>query len=95
MNTQEGRDVIKGTTSTGFAFEIADTVGDDYEVLEALARIQKSQDLFSVVTLIDHVLGDEQRDAFKEHCTVDGRVSTEMMMNEFLDIFSGQKDLKK
>ena len=87
--------MITGTTSTGFAYEVADTVGDDYEVLEALARIQKSQDLFSVVTLIDHVLGDEQRDAFKEHCTVDGRVSTEMMMNEFLDIFTGDKDLKK
>jgi hypothetical protein len=88
--------MITGTTRSGFEYEVPDTVGDDYEVLEALTRLQKENDLFSIVTLIDHVLGAEQRDAFKEHCkTEDGRVSTEMMMNEFLDIFSGQKDLKK
>jgi hypothetical protein len=88
--------MITGTTRSGFEYEVPDTFGDDYEVLEALTRLQKENDLFSIVTLIDQVLGAEQRDAFKEHCrTEDGRVSTEMMMNEFLDIFSGQKDLKK
>jgi len=87
--------MIKGVTKSGFEYEIADSVGDDYEVLESLARIQqKDGGILHMVTLIDHVLGEEQREAFKEHCRVDGRVSTERIAEEFFDIFSNA-DLKK
>jgi hypothetical protein len=87
--------MIKGKTKSGFEYEIPETVGDDYEVLEALVRIQqKDGGILQIVTLIDRVLGDEQREAFKEHCRVDGRVSTEKVAEEFFDIFSNA-DLKK
>jgi len=87
--------MIKGVTKSGFEYEIADSVGDDYEVLESLARIQqKDGGILHMVTLIDHVLGEEQREAFKEHCRVDGIVSTERIAEEFFDIFSNA-DLKK
>lgn len=87
--------MIKGVTKSGFEYEIADSVGDDYEVLESLARIQqKGGGILHMVTLIDRVLGEEQREAFKEHCRVDGRVSTERIAEEFFDIFSNA-DLKK
>jgi hypothetical protein len=87
--------MIKGVTKSGFEYEIADSVGDDYEVLESLARIQqKDGGILHMVTLIDRVLGEEQREAFKEHCRVDGRVSTEKVAEEFFDIFSNA-DLKK
>lgn len=88
--------MITGTTKSGFEYEIADTVGDDYEVLEALARLQQKDgnSIFNIVILIDRVLGEKQRDAFKEHCRVDGRVSTEKIAEEFFDIFSNA-DLKK
>ena len=87
--------MITGKTKSGFEYEIPETVGDDYEVLEALARLQqKDGGILQIVTLIDRVLGSEQRDAFKEHCRVDGRVSTEKIAEEFFDIFSNA-NLKK
>lgn len=87
--------MIKGKTQTGFEFEIPDTVGDDYEVLEAVAKLQKGKDVLALVVLIDRVLGEEQKEAFKEHCRIDGRVSTERMMNEFFDIFTANDATKK
>ena len=88
--------MIKGVTKSGFEYEISENVVDDYEVLEALARLQQKDGngIMHMVTLIDRVLGDEQREAFKEHCRVDGRVSTERIAEEFFDIFSNA-DLKK
>lgn len=86
--------MIKGETKSGFAYEIPDSVGDDYEVLECMARIQKS-DVLAVVDLIDLVFGSEQRKAFKEHCRENGKVSTERMMTEFFEIFSDNVATKK
>lgn len=87
--------MIKGTTTSGFAFEIADSVGDDYEVLELMTRVQKN-DFLAITELVDRVLGTEQKDAFKEHCRVeDGRVSTEKMLSEFYEIFTANADTKK
>ena len=87
--------MITGTTASGFAYEIDESVGDDYEILEAIAQLQKGDNVTALVTLIDRVLGDKQKDAFKEHCRVDGRVSTEKMINEFFDIFSNHDATKK
>ena len=88
--------MIKGTTKSGFEYEIPDNIGDDYEVLECVAQIQKGNDVLAIVTLIDHVLGAEQKEAFKEHCRDEsGKVSTERMMSEFFDIFTNQAETKK
>ena len=88
--------MITGVTKSGFAYEIADTIGDNYEVLECMAALQKGNDVLALVTLIDLVLGEKQRDAFKEHCRgEDGRISTEYMMREFFDIFASNEAAKK
>lgn len=87
--------MINGTTSTGFEYAIPETVGDDYEVLEAIAKLKNGEDVLAMVKLIDRVLGEDQREAFKEHCRVDGRVSTERVMNEFFEIFSSHDATKK
>lgn len=86
--------MIKGTTKSGFEYEIPDSVGDDFEVLECMTRIQKN-DVLAVVELIDLVFGVEQKNAFKEHCRENGKVSTERMMTEFFDIFSDNAATKK
>ena len=87
--------MITGTTTSGFAFEIADSVGDDYEVLELMTRVQKN-DFLAITELVDRVLGTDQKDAFKEHCRgEDGRVSTEKMLSEFFEIFTANADTKK
>ena len=88
--------MITGTTKNGFSYEIPDTVGDDYEVLEAIAELKKGRDILSVPTLIDRVLGPEQKKALLDHCRLDdGRVSTEMIMNEFFDMFNNNDATKK
>lgn len=87
--------MITGTTKSGFAFEIADSIRDDYEVLEIMTRVQKN-DFLAIVELVDRVLGTDQKDAFKEHCRgEDGRVSTERMMTEFFEIFTANDATKK
>lgn len=88
--------MITGKTKSGFEYELADNIGDDYEVLECVAQIQKDGDVLAIVTLIDHVLGEKQKDAFKDHCRDEnGKVSTERMMTEFFDIFTNQAETKK
>ena len=90
--------MITGTTKNGFSYVIPDTVGDDYEVLEAIAELKKGRDILSVPTLIDRVLGAKpgQKKAFMDHCRQeDGRVSTEMIMNEFFDMFNNNEATKK
>lgn len=87
--------MLTGKTASGFAYEIPETIGDDYEVLECMAKVQNN-DILSLVKLIDLVLGADQRDAFKEHCRgEDGRVSTKKMTEEFFDIFSNNDATKK
>lgn len=86
---------MKGTTKSGFAYEIPDSVGDDYEVLELVTRLQKN-DILAITELVNHVFGADQKDAFKEHCRgEDGRVSTERMMTEFFEIFTANDATKK
>jgi hypothetical protein len=87
--------MITGKTSTGFEFNIPDTVKDDYEVLEAMSALQKGADILQLPILLDRVLGKAQKDAFKEHCRVDGRVSSERMLQEFFEFFSTNSDTKK
>lgn len=86
--------MITGKTKSGFAFEISDAVGDDYEILELMARVQN--DFLAITELVDRVLGSEQKDRFKEHCRDEnGRVSTERMMTEFFEIFTANDATKK
>lgn len=88
--------MITGTTTSGFDFQISENVGDDYEILELMARIQKGVDLLAITELIDRVLGEDQKERFKDHCRADdGRVSTERMMTEFFEIFSSHNATKK
>ena len=85
--------MISGKTSTGFEYTIAENVGDDYEILELMGSV-KNGDPLSIFRLIDKILGEEQHKALKEHCRVDGRVSTARMNAEIVDIFANAKEVK-
>lgn len=86
--------MVKGTTATGFGFEIAEEALDDYELLEILIEVD-SGDLRLVPKMVDILLGKEQKDKLKEHvrATV-GRVSTKAMMDEVALILSAKNELK-
>lgn len=62
---------------------------DDWELMELMAEMEGSGDeenLPLVIKLVKSVLGD-QYTMVKKHCTVDGRVSTEKMMEIIQRIF--------
>lgn len=87
--------MITGKTSTGFAYEISESIKDDYEILDALAQLQNGKNLLALPVLVDRVMGD-QKAAFVDHCRgEDGRVATTRMMDEFFEIFSDNDATKK
>lgn len=85
--------MIKGKTESGFEFEIEKEALDDYELLEALSKVDKGEYgcITEVVTLL---LGEKQKENLKEHIRKNGRVSANKMIEEVMQIFETSKDLK-
>lgn len=86
--------MIKGTTSTGFEYEISDDNIDDYELLEALCEVDNGNN--SLIPKVARLtLGSDQLDALKNHLrNEDGRVKTSDMFREIKEIMSGNDDGK-
>lgn len=86
--------MIKGTTTTGFEFELEDEVLDDYELLEVLVEVDKGN--YGLVTkMVDILLGESQKEALKNHIRKNtGRVSAKKMMEEISEIFQASNSLK-
>lgn len=86
--------MLKGKTSTGFQFQIAEGALDNYELVEALADIET--DPFSVTKVVTLLLGKEQKEKLKEHVRNDkGVVTTTALMKEIEEIFKTQNQVKK
>lgn len=84
---------FKGKTSTGFAFEITQERLDNYELLEAVAEVDKNPAVLP--TVINLMLGDKAQD-LKDHVrTETGMVPTGKLMQEVEEIFKSRTDLKK
>lgn len=86
--------MIKGKTVSGFAYNIDDGALDDYELLETLCKVDKGE-YGLMPEVIERLLGEEQRDLLKKHCTKEsGRVSASMMMSEITEILQSQPKVK-
>lgn len=86
--------MITGTTESGFKYQINEEIGDDYEFLETLTKIDKG-DVFLIINMVDRLLGEEQKNALKEHIRDEnGRVTTSRMFNEVIEIFKSSKQGK-
>lgn len=84
---------LKGTTQSGFAWEIDPRAADDYELLEMLAELDENPLLLSKV--LKKLLGEGQKDNLLDHARdEDGRVSVTRINDEIIDIFNGTKDIK-
>lgn len=57
--------MVKGTTKSGFEFEIDETRLDDYEFIEMLSDIEEDMTIFPKVAR--KILGVKQHNALKEH----------------------------
>lgn len=75
-----------GTTKSGFAFTLDEGVLDDYELLETLAALDEGN-AGEVVNMATLLLGQEQKNALKEHLRGEnGRVPASRMVAETLEI---------
>lgn len=77
--------MIKGTTKTGFAFELSDDLFDDFELVELFAKCNKN--MIYMGDLAEKMLGSDQKAALMEHLRDEsGRVRTSAMMEALADI---------
>lgn len=78
--------MFKGTTKSGFQFEIPEEVFDDYELLETLVDADNGDNM-AIFRAIDIILDGAQKDKMKEHVRNEkGRVPASAMVKELIDI---------
>lgn len=78
--------MIKGTTKSGFEFEIQEEVFDDYELLETLVDADNGDNM-AIFRSIDMILDRTQKNKLKEHVrNEDGRVPASAMVQELMEI---------
>lgn len=78
--------MITGKTESGFEFCIEEEFRDDYEILELLVDVDKGE-VGSIIQVINKLLGEEQKNALKEHIRNEkGRVPVMKMMEEVKSI---------
>lgn len=85
--------MITGKTKSGFEYELADDVLDDYELLETLNEIDKGE-MGKIVDVVDILLGSEQKKRLKEHLRENGKVSAAKIMDEISYIFENVQEVK-
>lgn len=82
---------MKGTTSSGFEFNVSDKIGNDYRLQRVLTAYEKGSDtekMCSMVELVRVLLGDEGEAALCEHVKeADGTVPTHEIVKEVTEIF--------
>lgn len=79
--------MIEGKTLSGFAYSIPDEAIDDYELLEALTAVDKG-DSGEIITVVDKLLGMDQKKALFEHIRKDGRVSAKKVVGVITEILN-------
>ena len=86
--------MLKGTTESGFEYEISDETLDDYELMEELAEIDNGN-MGKLPGVIEDILGMKQKEKLKEHIKEEyGRVSISNMIKELTQILQGNKEGK-
>lgn len=88
--------MIKGTTKTGFKFELDDDVIDDYDLLLKLAEVDAGN-LAGIDGIFNEVLGKEQKNELREHIkkvTGRKRVSLKLMVASLQEIFEATNETK-
>lgn len=82
---------MKGTTASGFAFDIPDETRNDMELLEALVDLQEG-DGTALVPIAKKILGDQKKALYDHLRTEDGRVPVDRVSAELIEIFKAIKD---
>lgn len=85
-------DVLKGTTSTGFQFEIDKKRLNNYELVEALGELDTNPLVLPKVVRL--ILGSQAEDLKNHVRDEDGLVSVDAMSQEIKEIFESQAQVK-
>ena len=78
---------MKGKTASGFAFSVDETVLDDMRVVDAIAEIESGANPAAISTLLNRILGKEQKERLYEHIEENGRVPVKKTVDEIVEIF--------
>lgn len=85
--------MIKGTTKSGFEYEISKERLENYELIEVLSEVDSNPLLLPKV--VNLLLNKNQAEKLKNHLRdSEGLISTEKLSNEIMEIFKGQKETK-
>lgn len=85
--------MIKGTTSSGFEYEIDEKKLDDMELLELFGSLEKNP--FNLTVIIEKMFGQEQKQALYDHLrTEDGRVPYKAFEKELGEILNKENETK-
>ena len=80
--------MLKGKTSSGFAFSVDDEIRDDYDLMLAFVKIQNGEAVV-LDEAVELLLGKEQKDKLREHCRgKSGRVLATKVIKEVEEIIS-------
>lgn len=84
--------MIKGTTSTGFTFEIDEEVRDDYDLMNAFNKLDTGES-GNIDAAVELMLGKAQKNKLREHCKgKSGRVLASKMEKEVVEIINLLKE---
>lgn len=84
----------QGKTQTGFEYELSESIGNDYEVVELLSELEENP--LILTKLVSKILGKEQAKRLKNHVRDDnGTVPTDKMTQEIVDIFQNSGEEPK
>lgn len=84
--------IIKGTTSTGFQFEVDPIIVQDMEWVDMIAEVEEKP--YLVGKFIEKTIGKEQKKALYDHVRKDGHVLKDDVDRETGEIIEacGQQD---
>lgn len=81
--------MIKGTTKSGFAFEVDEKLVANIETLEALSELE-DQNLLALPRLVKAMFSKEDKKRLYKHCNN----STEAVIKEIFEIFGYNGETK-
>lgn len=90
--------MVKGTTQTGFDFEVDERIKSDWRVMKAIADVQSKDNnrvIPGMVNLINFILGDKEQKLL-EHVAAnnDGFAPTKALFSEIKDMLDAIPEIK-
>lgn len=78
--------MLKGTTKSGFEYEVSDDAMNNFELIEVLAEVDTNP--LQLPRLVKMLLGDEQKKKLADHLrTESGTVPLDAISVEIMEIF--------